>query len=67
MKAWRLKIVDQKMGAITIKQCIARFFTAFFGIGLLAAIFHSKGFSLQDIASKTQVVLLPKDEKPKAS
>lgn len=65
MKAWRLRLIDQKMGAITLKQCSVRFFTAFFGLGLIVAIFHSKGFSLQDITSKTQIVLLPKDEKIK--
>ena len=60
MKAWRLRLLPQTGVTLTHKVLFIRFITAFCGVGLLLALFHSKKFSVQDIASNTQVVLLPK-------
>lgn len=62
MKAWRLRLIDQQQQKISWWQCLKRFFAALLGLGFVTAPFHPEGYSLQDIASRTRVVHMPKPE-----
>jgi uncharacterized RDD family membrane protein YckC len=63
MRAWRLKILNLEKKTPTLNQCIKRFFIALIsvGIGFLVCLFNKQKMSLQDLASDTQIVLLPKE------
>jgi uncharacterized RDD family membrane protein YckC len=65
MQAWRLRVCQTDGSNITFKQGLIRYLVAWpsfviFGIGYLWSLFNKKGSSWQDLASKTQVVVMPK-------
>lgn len=63
MRAWRLKIINLDKTQPSLVQCLKRFATAILtaGLGFLLCPFHPEKKSLHDIASDTQIVLLPKE------
>lgn len=67
MKSWRLQIVNNDGSAITAKQALIRYILAPFsmtcaGLGFLWCLFGPKK-TWHDIASQSQIVLLPKEKK----
>jgi uncharacterized RDD family membrane protein YckC len=69
MRAWRLKILTNDGQTISWRGAGLRFMWAWFsfllfGLGYLWAIVDPKGRTWHDRLSSSQVVLLPKKEKP---
>ncbi|QJQ94524.1 MULTISPECIES: RDD family protein [Halomonadaceae] len=72
MQAWRLRVQTPEGTSLTLTQCLVRFLVAgvslaAFGLGYWWVLFDSQRRSWSDIASGTQVVVLPKAEKRKKS
>jgi|SRR5690554_857419 len=68
MRAWRMKLVSQDLTTPSLKQCLIRCLVApfsllFLGLGYFWRWFDPQKLTLHDRLSKTQVVLLPKDQK----
>ncbi len=68
MKAWRIRIQNSH-GASTIswQQCLLRFAVSVFswvfaGLGFLWVLFSSQHRSWHDLASDTQLIVVPKDQ-----
>ncbi len=57
MRAWRLKLINQKGQYVSTSQVLIRLITSLFGIANFLALFGKRG--LQDILAKTEVVILP--------
>lgn len=63
MRAWRLLLVQQNGAVISLRQAVLRAITALFGLGnLWLWLRWGKGLALQDQVTKTQVVLLSKEQ-----
>lgn len=62
MQAWKIKVVDQNLNALSWPQAIKRFIFAlpcvgFFGLGFLSCLFFNKNkLSVHDFASSTRVI-----------
>lgn len=68
MRAWRMKLVDQEFKTPTIKQCLLRCLVApvslvCFGMGYFWRWVDPQKLTLHDRASKTKVIVLPKEKK----
>lgn len=68
MRAWRMKLVSHDFTTPSIEQCLIRCFVAPFsllllGLGYFWRWFDPQKLTLHDRLSKTQVILLPKDQK----
>ena len=65
MKAWRLRLQQADGNFATPRQCILRSFCsslslAFFGIGYLYCLLPQRRVCIQDILTRTQVVVIAK-------
>lgn len=64
MRAWRLRLRNSEGGAVTGWQALLRYLAAWVSwlsvIGIVWCLFDARKRCLQDIASRTQVVTLPK-------
>ena len=61
MKTWRLRLISKNNSALTIKQAVLRFISAFlgisfFGIGLLWALFDADKQFLHDRIAGTRII-----------
>lgn len=70
MKAWRLKVVDNNGNTPSWSQCVKRCLFAWVsfalgGIGYWWSLIDSNSMTAHDHLSGTQVVVLPKEKKPK--
>lgn len=68
MRAWRLKLISADGEKLRHRQCLSRVFSAPFsliilGLGYLWSLFDRRGRCLHDVISRTDVVVLPKQEK----
>jgi uncharacterized RDD family membrane protein YckC len=63
MRAWRLKIVNENtVNTPSLLQCLGRCILAPIGLaGFLVGLLRSDKQCIHDLATKTQVILLPKD------
>ena len=66
MQAWRLKLVNREGGNPSWSQCLLRVLVSLLsiascGLGYLWQLVDPKKLNWQDRASKTRVLLLPKD------
>lgn len=65
MRAWHLRLRNGDGGAVTWLQAVLRYLTAWVGwisvIGVLWSLFDARKRCLQDIVSRTEVVVLPKN------
>lgn len=61
MKVWKLKVVRENDININWYQAVKRYLFAFFGLGLVWAIFNKKHLALQDILSSTQLISIKND------
>jgi uncharacterized RDD family membrane protein YckC len=63
MRAWRLQILNEENKTPSLKECFLRFSIAIIsaGIGFLYVPFNKDKKSFHDLASNTQIVLLPKE------
>ena len=57
MKVWKIKVVNLQGKSINWNQAMIRYISAIFGLGLLAIPFNKKRAALQDILSKTQLIV----------
>ncbi|MDX1341693.1 MAG: RDD family protein [Reinekea sp.] len=65
MKAWRIKLVNQKSGAPTVKQLLVRLFIALPAYALLCVgvfwqYWSKDGLTWQDKVSQTKLIHIPK-------
>jgi uncharacterized RDD family membrane protein YckC len=65
MQAWRLRVQTRDGNSITLLQSLVRYLVAWlslaaFGLGYLWVLFDAERRSWPDIASGTQIVVLPK-------
>ena len=68
MQAWRIKLVSEQPGPISISQCMLRVGIGFFsvlscGLGFLWMLWDKSEKTWHDRASMSKVVILPKDLK----
>ena len=68
MQAWRIKLVSEQPGPISILQCMLRVGIGFFsvlscGLGFLWMLWDKSEKTWHDRASMSKVVILPKDLK----
>lgn len=56
MKTWKLKIVSQTGGKISLTQALIRCATACFGLGNFLVLFDNKNRAFQDYLSNSQVI-----------
>ncbi|MGF1740623.1 RDD family protein [Vibrio profundum] len=60
MRAWKIKVVNQQGENISALQALIRVLTSIFGLANLTILLDPKKRGLQDLLSKTRVVVLPK-------
>lgn len=66
MRAWRLRVVSDQGGPLSLKSALLRFAAsipavACFGLGVLWALFDKDKKTLQDRVANTRVIVLPKE------
>jgi len=57
MKVWKVKVVNQQGQLISWSQSLIRTITALFGLGLFVMPFNTQRLALQDIVSKTYLMI----------
>ena len=63
MKTWRLKLQSLDGNRLTHQQCVIRLITSLFGLGNILIFWPGTNKrSLQDICSKTEVIVLSKED-----
>nr|WP_086937686.1 RDD family protein [Thaumasiovibrio occultus] len=63
MKAWRLRLTNEKKERISITQALIRMATSVFGLGNLTCLIDVRNRSLQDHLADTHVWVEPKQAK----
>lgn len=68
MRAWRLKLVDDGVGPLTMRRTFLRFAAGclLFGVTLVAMLFDARGRALHDRLSRTRVVRVAKPARRRA-
>jgi len=63
MQAWKIKVISETGASLTYKQCLIRFLTGsfFIGITLVFALFNKSGKGLHDTLSNTKIVFKNKE------
>lgn len=56
MKVWKLRVINADNENISVYQAVKRYLFAFFGLGLIWALFNKRHRALQDILSNTHLV-----------
>jgi len=57
MKIWKIQLQNQRGNLVSWPQALIRYISAILGLGLIVALFNTKRASLQDIISKTSIVV----------
>ncbi len=57
MKVWKIKVVDLQGKSISWNQAMIRYISSIFGLGLFAIPFNKNKAALQDILSKSQLIV----------
>lgn len=57
MKIWKIQLQNQRGNLVSWPQALIRYITAIMGLGLVLALFNKKRLSLQDLLSKTTIVM----------
>ncbi len=68
MRAWRLRLINDNKGPLTLMQCLLRFMVSIasfmlFGLGYVWIWFDKDGLSWHDRYSNTRVIREPKKKK----